>query len=46
MVKLRTKMALNFLPVAADYLRFPEGSTEELPNLDPLYALDINGKDV
>ena len=30
--------------VAADCLRFPKGSTEELQNLDPLYFFHIRGK--
>ena len=44
LVKLRTEMAPICLPVAADCLKFPKGSTEELPNLDPLYAFNLSGK--
>ena len=46
LVELRMKMAPVCLPVAADCLRFPKGSTEELPNLDPLYTFLISGKDI
>ncbi len=46
LVKLRKEMAPIRLPVAADCLKFPKGSTEEIPNLDPLYAFLISGKDV
>ena len=46
LVKLRMKMAQVYLPVAAECLRFPKGSTEELPNLDTLYAFHISRKDV
>ena len=46
LVELRTKMAPICLPAAADCLKFCRGSTEELPNLDPLYAFLINRKDV
>ena len=44
LVELRTEMAPIRLPVAADCLKFPKGSTEELPNLDPLYAFLISRK--
>ena len=44
LVKLRTEIAPICLPVAADCLKFPKGSTEELSNLDPLYAFHISGK--
>ena len=46
LVDLRTEMAPIRLPAAADCLRLPRGSTEELPNLDPLYAFHISGKDI
>ena len=46
LVELRTEMAPIRLPVAADCLKFPKGSTEELPNLDPLYSFHISGKAV
>ena len=32
------------LPAAVDCLKFPKGSTEELPNLDPLNTFHISGK--
>ena len=38
------KMAPICLPTAADYLRLPRRSTEELPNLDLLYIFHISGK--
>ena len=38
LVELRTELALICLPAAADCLRLPRESTEDLPNLDPLYA--------
>ena len=44
LVKLRTEMAPICLPAAADCLKFPKGSMEELPNLDPLYAFHISRK--
>ena len=44
MVDLRTEIAPICLPVAADCLRFPRGSTEELTNLDLLYAFHIRRK--
>ena len=44
LVKLRTKMASVYLSAAADCLRFPKGSTEELPNLDQLYAFKSERK--
>ena len=46
LVELRTKIAPICLSAAVDCLRFPKGSTEELPNLDPLYAFLISGEDV
>ena len=46
LVKLRTELAPICLPAAADCLKFGKGSKEELPNLDPLYAFLISGKDV
>ena len=46
LVKLRTEMAPIWMLAAADCLKFPKGITEELPNLDPLYAFHISGKDV
>ena len=46
LVELRTEMAPIQLPAAANCLRLPKGSTEELPNLDPLYAFHIRGKTV
>ena len=44
LVELRTEMALICLPVAADCLRFPKRSMEELPKMDPLYTFHITGK--
>jgi hypothetical protein len=44
LVDLRSKWAPIRLPAAADCLRLPKGRTEELPNLDPLYAFHISGK--
>ena len=44
LVELWTEMAPICLPVAADCLRFPKGSTEELPNLDPIYTFHISRK--
>ncbi len=38
-VELRTELAPIHLSVAADCFKFHKGSKEELPNLDPLYAL-------
>ena len=46
LVKLRRELAPIHLPVAANCLKFGKESKEELPNLDPLYAFLINGKDV
>ena len=45
LVKLRTKMAPIHLPAAVDCLKFPKGSKEELPNLDPLNTFLISGKE-
>merc|ERR1712089_24487 len=44
LVKLRTEMAPIHLPAALDCLKFPKGSTDELPNLDPLYTFHISRK--
>ena len=38
------RMAPIRLPAVADCLKFPRGSMEELPNLDPLYTFHISGK--
>ena len=46
LVELRTEMAPVRLLAAADCLKLPKGSTEELPNFDPLYAFHIRGKTV
>ena len=46
LVELRTETAPVRLPAAADCLKLPKGSTEELPRLDPLYAFLIRGKTV
>ena len=43
MVELRMK-APSCLPLAEEYFKFPRGSIEELPNLDPLYNSLINRK--
>ena len=43
LVKLRV-MAPICLPPAEECIKFPKGSREELPNLDPLYAFHISGK--
>ena len=43
LVELRI-MAPICLPPAEECLKFPKGSMEELPNLDPLYAFLINRK--
>ena len=44
LVELRTEMAAIRLPAAEDCFKFPKGSTEELPKLDPLYTFHISGK--
>ena len=44
LVELRTEMAHICLPAVADCLMFPKGSTEELPNMDPLYPFHISSK--
>ena len=46
LVELRRELAPIHLPAAADCLKFHKESKEELPNLDPLYAFLISGKDV
>ena len=46
LVELRTGMAPIRLPTAADCLKYGKGSIEKLPNLDPLYAFLVSGKDV
>ena len=43
LVKLRTEMAPICLPAVAVCLKFPKGSMEELPNLDPLETFHISG---
>ena len=45
MIEMRVKAPIH-LPPAEECLKFPKGSMEELPNLDPLYAFHISGKDV
>ena len=40
-VSLRTKLSPIQLPLAADDLRFPKGSMEELPKMDPLYTFHV-----
>ena len=45
LVELRTEMAPIHEPAVADCLKCPRGSMEELPNLDPLYAFLISGKE-
>ena len=44
LVKLRTGMAPIQLLASVDCLKFPKGSTEELPNLDLLYTYYISRK--
>ena len=44
LVKLKTEIASIHLPALVDCLKFPKGSTEEIPKLDPLYAFHISGK--
>ena len=44
LVELRIEMVSICLPAAEDCLRLLKGSTEELPNLDPLYAFHISRK--
>ena len=40
LVKLRAEMAPTHLSAAAYFLRFPKGSIEELPKMDPLFLLN------
>ena len=44
LVKLRTEMTLICLPVVVKVCRFPDGSTEELPKMDPLHIFLAKGK--
>ena len=44
LVELTTDLAPIQLPAAADCLKFPKGSTEDVPNLDPIYTFHISGK--
>ena len=44
LVGVRTKNAPVRLKKAEDCLKFPRGNSQELPQMDPLYAFHIQGK--